>query len=194
MEREGTTWHEVQGIQPLLPRTLALHRLYTWWERREAIPPSAEGPTTLPGRAPHRQDRTNPQGPPAQTPWIRTLLTDTGAFGIHCCLPGEKVTVPALPGGEGGTDKPQISPHCATEGLPQCWAMDVGSQVHSKKLFQYGLRGILGGFQLSLATLDAGLRPPTAAGEFLLTKTKDSTQGKQHWRQWGHPYQMGNQV
>lgn len=51
-----------------------------------------------------------------------------------------------------------------------------------------------GGFQLSLATLDAGLRPPTAAGEFLLTKTKDFTQGKQHWRQWGHPYQMGNQV
>lgn len=69
-----------------------------------------------------------------------------GASGIHCCPLGEKVTVPALPGGE-GTGKPQMSPHHPTEVFPQCWAVDVqsvGTQAHSKRLFQDRHRGILG--------------------------------------------------
>lgn len=92
--------------------------------------------------------------------------------------------MPVLPGGEGTRQTPNVTP-APHRGVPH--------PVHSQRLFQHGHRGILGGFQLSLATLGAGLRVPqqqVLTGELLLTN--DSTQGKQHWRHWEHPPQMGD--
>lgn len=73
--------------------------------------------------------------------------------------------MPVLPGGEGAN--PKCHPSTPQRCSPPCWTVDVqpvATPVHSKRLLQHGHRGILGPFQLFLATLGAGLRPPTAAG------------------------------
>lgn len=99
-----------------------LARLCTRWERREAIPPSPESHTTLPGRAPQTgQDKSRRMASApslTRTPRIRPLLTDTR----NCWDPllsswGEADCACAARRG-GGTGKPQMSPQHPTEVFP----------------------------------------------------------------------------
>lgn len=97
-----------------------LARLCTCWERREAIPPSPESHTALPGRAPQTgQDKSRWTASAPSLTWIPriwTLLTDTRNFRdplLSSWGKGDGACAARKGGG-----KPQMSPQHPTEVFP----------------------------------------------------------------------------
>ncbi|XP_038008431.1 uncharacterized protein LOC119707462 [Motacilla alba alba] len=145
------------------------------------------------------QDRTNPHGQPDSTSSTSNtdttgpdITTHTRSFWDPLLSPWGKVTVPALPGGEGHRQTPNATPPshrgvptalgcgCAACGNPGAFQEAVPAWTQS---YPGGSPALLAALDVSwefpallatldvswefpalLATLDAGLRSPTAAG------------------------------
>lgn len=142
--------------------------------------------------------------------WTQTSPQTQGALGIHCCPLGEKVTVPALPGGEGHRQTPNVTPpsqrcsHSAGPWMCSLWeprCIPRGcSRTDTEEFWGFpdlpGHPGCILGVSSSpghpgcWAEASHGSR--CSQGSFSSPRP-DSTQGKQHWRQWGHPPLMGDQ-